>query len=629
MAPLAVATRASTLECGTDCDVPGGLVTVPVVIAGAGETSALQLDILYDPADLTLSGDLVGGPALADHVLGWNEVGAGLLRVLVYSDTSASLLDGTLFDLSFEVEPGATASLPLDLPPVTIIPGYDGPGVILASVGALKSTPDPEPVDGAIDVVEITHPADLGACIGDETAEFTAGAIPEGDSYQWFEDDVLIDGATSDTYLIPLAEPPLDQMPYHCEITNLCGTFVTDVATLTVEESACAPQNPRAYDPGTGAELFAEWDLNPSSYVDAYRLYWGETPATAGGWVDLPVAGGTSLDGLVEGVPYYFRASAWVAGYEGHYSPVVSAIATPGGLELPQAPDYGYQTAPSNDTSHPDMVTYRFPPRGGDVTVWFRVYDVETDEVAILLNGQEVLRPAPTGPFQWSIARTVLLSGDEVRGDRFNVFTVDNLFHPPGVEEAWGVRQVSIKLPAPAVTATAWNQTVDLYVRQSPVEPNLQGYDIHRATVSPFTPSASNRIAEDYAGPLYRDDDEGLGLDNDQTYYYLVRPMDTIDNRGFDSEVDAATPNASDVTPVMDLRVAKSGANDLQLDWSPVTTSDGVQHYVLYEGATPAGVGQVGTETGTSILRTGDQSDGLDHYYTVKVVDNLDRESSR
>ena len=205
----------------------------------------------------------------------------------------------------------------------------------------------------------------------------------------------------------------------------------------------------------------------------------------------------------------------------------------------------------------------------------------------------------------------MLLSGDEVRGDRFNVFTVDNLFHPPGVEEPWGVRQVSIKLPAPAVTATAWNQTVDLYIRQSPVEATLQGYDIHRATVWPFIPSSSNRIVEDYAGPRYRDDDAGIGLNNDETYYYVVRPMDTIDNRGFDSEFDAATPDASDVTPVMDLRLAKSGPDDIQLDWSSVTTSDGVQHYVLYEGATPGGVGfRSGPTTGTSILRTGDQSDG-------------------
>ena len=245
MAPLAVATRASTLECGTDCDVPGGLVTVPVVIADAGATSALQLDILYDPADLTLSGDLVGGPALTDHVLGWYDDGAGLLRVLVYSDTSAPLLAGTLFDLSFEVEPGATSSLPLDLPPVTIIPGYDGPGVILASVGALKSIPDPEPVDGAIDVVEITQPEDLGACIGDLTAEFTAGATLGPNSYQWLEDDVPIPGATTDDYTIPVVEPE-DMAAYACDITNQCGSFSTDAAAGSTKTSVPTPwQQPR------------------------------------------------------------------------------------------------------------------------------------------------------------------------------------------------------------------------------------------------------------------------------------------------------------------------------------------------------------------------------------------------
>ena len=242
-------------------------------------------------------------------------------------------------------------------------------------------------------------------------------------------------------------------------------------------------------------------------------------------------------------------------------------------------------------------------------------------EVAILLNGQEVFLPPATGG-GWSVPKpTIVLADAAVRDDRFNVLTFDNLYYPP-VEDPWGVRQVSIMLPAPEVTAQAWNQTVDLSINQIPTEPTLDGYDIHRGTSPGFVPSSANRIAQGHLGTLFRDDNGGAGLVNDQAYYYVVRPMDTIANRGYDSDEQTATPDTSDVTPVMDLQLDKSGTADVLLDWSAVTTAAGVQHYVVYEGAIPGAWGAGTTTTGTSVVRTGEQSDGLDHYYTVKVVDN-------
>lgn len=628
IAGLAHEASASTIDCGTDCDAPGSVVTLPVDIVGAAETSGVQLDIVYDAAALTLAGDLVAGSALADHVLDWNDDGLGALRVVIYSPTSSALQDGALFSVSFAIEDGATPPVTLDLPPITIIPSYDGPGVILANVGAVKSAPDPDPTDGVVEIVVITQPVDQSSCIGG-SATFNTDATHGPNTYQWKKDDVPITGATASDFSIPVVEPE-HMASYACDITNQCGTFSTDTAAMTVYDYPCAPGSLRAYDPGTGGVLMADWDSNPSSYVDAYRLYRGADPGGPYTDVeDLPVSSGTSQSGLTDGTRYYFRVSAFVGSSEGPFSNESNAVPTAGGFDLPEAPDYGYQTTPSNDTSHPDLVTYRFPARVGEVEVWYQVFDVDSQgEVAILLNGQEVLQPPATPASDWSPKSTVLLPDPSVRNDRVNILTFDNLYYPP-VEEMWGARQVSIMLPAPEVSAQAWNQTVDLYINQIPSEPTLEGYDIHRGTASGFTPSPSNRIAQGHLGTLYRDDDGGAGLVNDQAYYYVVRPMDSIDNRGYDSEEDAATPNASDVTPVMDLRLDKSGAADLLLAWSPVTTAAGVQHYVVYEGATPGAWGPGTTTTGTSAIRAGEQSDGLDHYYTVKVVDNDGDESSQ
>jgi hypothetical protein len=629
IAGIVLETSASTIDCGTDCDAPGGLVTLPIDIVGAAETSAVQFDIVHDATALTLAGDLVAGSALDDHVLDWNDDGEGTLRVLIYSPTSSELQDGTLFSVSFAVEDGATPPVTLDLPPITIDPTYDGPGMILANVGAIKSAPDPEPTDGVVEIVVISQPVGQSSCIGG-AAVFSTYATYGPNTYQWKKDGTPIPGATAGDLMIPVVEPE-DMATYGCDITNQCGSFSTDTAAMTVYDYPCAPGSLRVYDPGTGSVLLADWDPNPSSHVDAYRLYRGTDPGGPYTNVtDLPVSSGTSQGGLTDGTRYYFKVSAFVTSSEGDFSNESHAVPTAVGFDLPQAPDYGYQTTPSNDTAHPDLVTYRFPSRAGDVEVWYQVYDVDSQgEVAILLNGQEVLQPAATPESDWSSKSTVVLPNASVRGDSVNVLTFDNLDYPPTVE-MWGARQVSIMLPAPEASAHAWNQTVDLHINQSPLEPTLEGYDIHRGTSPGFTPSPANRIAQGHLGTLYRDDDGGAGLVNDQTYYYVVRPMDTIANRGFDSEEDVATPNSSDVTPVMDLRLEKSGAADIQLAWSPVTTAAGVQHYVVYEGATPGSVGGTGTTApGTTAIRTGEQSDGLDHYYTVKVVDNDGHESSQ
>jgi hypothetical protein len=225
------------------------------------------------------------------------------------------------------------------------------------------------------------------------------------------------------------------------------------------------------------------------------------------------------------------------------------------------------------------------------------------------------------------------------------VLTFDNLFFddPPMTEEQWGLRNVSIKLPAPGVTAQPWSRTVDLAIDQGATEPTLASYDVHRDTSPDFLVSAANRVgtctesgelcdlfnpcgAEEgtcqgtaFLGSVFRDD---LALLNDETYHYVVRPIDSIGNRGFDSAELAVTPTDAAVTPVGDLRVDTSGSTDVVLIWSNVVTGQGVANYEIYEGTMRNDLTFSGVTTVAPMhTRTGDQSDGLAHYYFVIVVD--------
>jgi hypothetical protein len=67
-------------------------------------------------------------------------------------------------------------------------------------------------------------------------------------------------------------------------------------------------------------------------------------------------------------------------------------------------------------------------------------------------------------------------------------------------------------------------------------DPDIDHYDVHRSTVSGFTPGPSNRIAQP-TGNSYSD----TGLSSSTTYYYLVAAVDTANNIGPASSEVAGT----------------------------------------------------------------------------------------
>jgi hypothetical protein len=86
----------------------------------------------------------------------------------------------------------------------------------------------------------------------------------------------------------------------------------------------------------------------------------------------------------------------------------------------------------------------------------------------------------------------------------------------------------------PTQLDVAWNANPDS---------DIDHYDVHRSTVSGFTPSAANRIAQPTTNS-YSD----TGLASSTTYYYVVAAVDTSANIGPASTEESASTGGAPVT---------------------------------------------------------------------------------
>lgn len=603
---------ATTLSGGSACSVPGTTVNIPFTFTGDGSTSAVQFDVTFDDSILT-PGAPVLGPGAPAHTFDWNVVSAGRMRLIVFSATNTALVSGVLATVPFDIDLSAPAG-------AEALPLADW---VFANPGLLAVEPTSTPTGAQVTPVIVSSPPDRQSCNGSSTTLTVAVSGASGLGYQWSKDGEPIAGATSASYTIPIVTS--DTMgTYTCALGSAaCGSFSSAPAAIDVPLSPCAPANLTIWDAGTTGSLFAAWSPNPSWEIDRYRLYWSATPdGPYVNYVDTGAGVTTQVSGLANNQRYYFRVSDFVESFESPMSAEVSGAATTG-IAMPSAPDFGYMTTPSNDTAHPDQISYSFPGRPGVVTVWYDGLDIDyTGEVRALINGKSAGFIPVNPSYNWSGMRTLVLPDDLVADGGQNVLTFDQLAYP-GTLEAWGMRRVSLKVGAPTVTAEPFNTAIDLTI-VPPVAWDIASWDIFRSTNPAFTPSLANRIATGVTGTFYRNQS---GLVNGTTYYYVVRPIDPIANPGFDSAKVSAVPSSLTVTPIVDLVVADAG-NDLLLSWSPVPTEGGVREYRIYEGADAASLaftGQVTTET--SFLRAGDAVDGRPHVYGVSVIDNSARES--
>jgi hypothetical protein len=108
-------------------------------------------------------------------------------------------------------------------------------------------------------------------------------------------------------------------------------------------------------------------------------------------------------------------------------------------------PDNGaYGRISGGDQTHVEEVNYRFDGVAGDVTIVYKVWDVDfSDEVEVLINGVHLAYAETTANVSWSGVRQIVVPDGDVLDSQVNILTFNNTRNPP-LTYAWGVGNVSI-----------------------------------------------------------------------------------------------------------------------------------------------------------------------------------------
>ena len=158
-------------------------------------------------------------------------------------------------------------------------------------------------------------------------------------SYQWFKDGVIIDGATGDS-LTFVDLSALDNGNYHCEISSALVENLTLFSKVySINVVGTAPTTPQNINAVAGnQEIEFSWSANTEEDFNRYVLYMG-TSENAESAIDsiLDISTNSYLaSGLINGQTYFFRMRAVNdAGLYSEYSNEVSS--TPFELILPPA----------------------------------------------------------------------------------------------------------------------------------------------------------------------------------------------------------------------------------------------------------------------------------------------------
>lgn len=129
----------------------------------SGEAAAVQVDILYDPAVAT-PGAVTPGAALSDHVVATAMPAAGVLRLVIYSPSNATLGSDVLVQVPFDVNVAA----PTGASPLTLA------GPLVAGPDASNLAPVVL-ADGGIQVYAVQ--ADLGVVKSADPGQLSSGDL--------------------------------------------------------------------------------------------------------------------------------------------------------------------------------------------------------------------------------------------------------------------------------------------------------------------------------------------------------------------------------------------------------------------------------------------------------------------
>lgn len=93
-----VLTAATSLHLGPSGGNANDSVSVPLEIRSTDNVTAIQFDITYDSAVVTID-DVMEGPSASGHMLDFETVSDGLTRVVVVSETNTAFTDGDVAEI--------------------------------------------------------------------------------------------------------------------------------------------------------------------------------------------------------------------------------------------------------------------------------------------------------------------------------------------------------------------------------------------------------------------------------------------------------------------------------------------------------------------------------------------------
>ncbi|GEM_PF-3279453 len=171
--------------------------------------------------------------------------------------------------------------------------------------------------------------------------------------------------------------------------------------------------------------------------------------------------------------------------------------------------------------------------------------------------------------------------------------------------------------PAPptGLTATPGDAQITLAWTLN-TEPDMQGYNIYRATVSggPYTKvNANNPVS----GPTFVNSNRTNGV----TYYYVITAVDTANNESGSSAEVSATPVDSTPPAIPTGLTATRGDTQVSLDWADNTEPDLAAYEVWRSTVSGSGYTCIKHgQTTSNYLDTG-LVNGVTYYYKLKAYD--------
>jgi hypothetical protein len=210
------------------------------------------------------------------------------------------------------------------------------------------------------------------------------------------------------------------------------------------------------------ASVNLKWNANNEPDLSHYNVYFGKSSRNYGNPTPVKNKSVCRVDGLEKNKTYYFAITAVdTSGNESGFSTEKKAVARQvsdgsGGsstsnnalisLTSKKLRKKAYGNIPDRDTTHLERVRYSFPGKKGSLELKYQAYDVDnTNEVKILLNGQEIGYAPVTKDNEWSTKkRTLRLNDAMVHDDKINIIEFVNTYNQ-SKKYSWGIKKVNVK----------------------------------------------------------------------------------------------------------------------------------------------------------------------------------------